>query len=149
MIPIVQTEARPLEGFVENGITTFLGVPYAAPITPERRFRAPQPVEPWAGVGTDFLTVNIRPPSLDGPAPVLVWLHGGGYAVGSANEAVLQSGAFAAGGIVVVTVNYRLGVLGFLQLSDGSPANRALLDQTAALEWVRDNIAAFGGDPSG
>ena len=80
--------------------------------------------------GTDFLTVNIRTPALEGAAPVL------------------HSRAFAASGVVEVTVNYRLGALGFLQLKDGSPANRGLLDQSAALEWVRDNIAAFGGDPA-
>ncbi|MBO0145189.1 carboxylesterase family protein [Agrobacterium sp. Ap1] len=174
---LVETRAGVVEGFEENGYGVFLGMPYAAPITPERRFSAPQSVEPWAGVrsaktlspvcpqiptygpvgkaaastlefGTDFLTVNIRTPSLSGSAPVLVWIHGGGYAVGSANETVLQSGAFAASGIVEVTVNYRLGALGFLHLNDGSPDNRGLLDQIAALEWVRDNIAAFGGDPA-
>lgn len=172
---IVETKAGRVEGFEENGYHVFLGVPYGAPITPERRFIAPQPVAPWSGVrpakrlsavcpqiptygpvgkaatsklefGTDFLTVNIRTPSLSGSAPVLVWIHGGGYAVGSANEAVLQSGAFASSGIVEVTVNYRLGALGFLHLNDGSPDNRGLLDQIAALKWVRDNIAAFGGD---
>lgn len=176
-MPIVETAHGPVEGFEENGYAVFLGVPYAAPVTPERRFAAPQPVEPWREVrsarklsavcpqiptygpvgtaaasrlefGTDFLTVNIRTPSVTGKAPVLVWIHGGGYAVGSANEAVLQSGAFAASGIVEVTVNYRLGALGFLHLGDGSPDNRGLLDQIAALEWVRDNIAAFGGDPA-
>jgi para-nitrobenzyl esterase len=173
---IVETSAGKIEGFEEHGCAVFLGVPYAAPITPERRFAAPQPVEPWSGIrsakqlssvcpqiptygpvgkaatsalefGTDFLTLNIRTPSLTGAAPVLVWIHGGGYAVGSANESVLQSGAFAASGILEVTVNYRLGALGFLHLNDGSPDNRGLLDQIAALEWVRDNISAFGGDP--
>jgi len=173
---LVETSAGTVEGFEENGYAAFLGVPYAAPITPEWRFAAPQPVPSWSGIrsaktlsavcpqiptygpvgkaaastlefGTDFLTVNIRTPSVTGFAPVLVWIHGGGYAVGSANEAVLQSGAFAASGIVEVTVNYRLGALGFLHLNDGSPDNRGLLDQIAALEWVRDNIAAFGGDP--
>lgn len=174
---IVKTRAGLVEGFQHNGVTAFLSVPYGAPITPERRFIAPQPVEPWAGVrqaltlssvcpriptygpvgnaaastletGTDFLTVNVRTPSVEGAAPVLVWIHGGGYAVGSANEPVLQSGAFAASGVVEVTVNYRLGALGFLQLSDGTPAHRGLLDVIAALEWVRDNIADFGGDPA-
>ncbi|QYA09853.1 carboxylesterase/lipase family protein [Agrobacterium larrymoorei] len=173
---IVETSAGRVVGFEENGCLAFLGVPYAAPIIPERRFMAPQPVASWKGIrparelspvcpqiptygpvgraaasnlefGTDFLTVNIRTPSLQGKAPVLVWIHGGGYAVGSANEPVLQSGAFAASGIVEVTVNYRLGALGFLHL-DGFPDNRGLLDQIAALEWVRDNIAAFGGDPN-
>jgi para-nitrobenzyl esterase len=173
---IVHTRSGAVEGFEEHGYATFLGVSYAAPITLERRFLAPQPVEAWPGVrpakvlssvcpqiptygpvgraatsdlefGTDFLTVNIRTPCVAGRAPVLVWIHGGGYAVGSANEAVLQSGAFAASGVVEVTVNYRLGALGFLHLNDGSPDNRGLLDQIAALQWVQDNIAAFGGDP--
>ncbi|MCZ7449672.1 carboxylesterase family protein [Agrobacterium rhizogenes] len=172
---IVNTAAGALRGIRENGINAFLGVPYAAPVTPERRFEAPQPVLPWADVrdatrlgpvcpqiptygpvgtaatsklafGEDFLTLNIRTPDPAGRAPVLFWIHGGGYAVGSANEPVLQSGAFAASGIVEVTVNYRLGALGFLHI-DGKPDNRGLLDLIAALEWVRDNIAAFGGDP--
>ena len=174
---IVETNAGRIEGFEEDGLTVFLGVAYAAPVTTERRFLAPQPVEPWSDVrsakvlssicpqiptygpvgnaaasrlqfGTDFLTLNIRTPSVAGSAPVLVWIHGGGYALGSANETVLQSGAFAASGVVEVSVNYRLGALGFLHLNDGSPDNRGLLDQIAALQWVRDNIAQFGGDPA-
>jgi len=164
-----------IEGFAAHGNLCFLSVPYAAPVTPERRFLAPQPVEPWSDIrdatklgpvcpqiptygpvgkgatsslsqGEDFLTLNIRTPALTGKAPVLVWVHGGGYAVGSANEPVLQSGAFAASGIVEVTVNYRLGALGFLHL-DGQPDNRGLLDLLAALRWVQGNIARFGGDP--
>lgn len=171
----VKVAAGTLQGIRENGVHAFLGVPYAAPVKPERRFDAPQPVSPWQGVrdatqlgpvcpqiptygpvgaaatsklafGEDFLTVNIRTPDTAGRAPVLFWIHGGGYAVGSANEPVLQSGAFAASGIVEITVNYRLGALGFLHL-EGRPDNRGLLDLVAALEWVRDNIAAFGGDP--
>lgn len=172
---IVKVAAGALQGIRKNGIHAFLGVPYAAPITAERRFEAPQPVVPWQDVrdatrlgpvcpqiptygpvgtaatsklafGEDFLTVNICTPHPAGRAPVLFWIHGGGYAVGSANEPVLQSGAFAASGIVEVTVNYRLGALGFLHV-DGKPDNRGLLDLIAALEWLRDNIAAFGGDP--
>jgi len=174
---LVTTTSGTVEGFNDDGVLAFLGVPYAAPITPERRFIAPQPVEPWSGVrqarelsavcpqiatygpvgtratstlsaSTDFMTVNVRTPALSGSAPVLVWIHGGGYAVGSANEVVLQTGAFARSGVVEVTVNYRLGALGFLHLGDDRPTNRGLLDQIAALEWVRDNIAAFGGDPA-
>lgn len=173
---IVSVPGGRIEGFLEDGIHAFLSVPYAAPVTRERRFLAPQPVEPWDGVraatrlgpvcpqlptygpvgrtaassipqGEDFLTLNIRTPSLKTPAPVLVWIHGGGYAVGSANEPILQSGAFAASGIVEVTVNYRLGALGFLHLP-GAPDNRGLLDIVAALRWVRDHIADFGGDPT-
>ncbi|MDR3471101.1 MAG: carboxylesterase family protein [Devosia sp.] len=172
---IVETGSGRVQGIGRGGVATFLGISYAAPITPARRFLAPQPVKPWAGVrdatrlspicpqiptygpvghgaasalvaGEDFLTVNVRTPSLSGKAPVLFWIHGGGYAVGSANEPVLQSGAFAASGIVEVTVNYRLGVLGFLHLEGA--ANRGMLDIIQALRWVRDNIAQFGGDPN-
>lgn len=168
---IVQTRSGTIRG--EGGV--FLGVPYAAPITQANRFDAPQAAA-WDGVrdatrlgavcpqvptygpvgrgatsalaaGEDFLTLNIRTPAVQGSAPVLVWVHGGGYAVGSANEPVLQSGAFAASGIVEVTVNYRLGAMGFLRV-DGAPDNRGLLDLIEALEWVRRNIAAFGGDPA-
>lgn len=172
----VRTPHGLVKGKTDGQVLSFLGVPYAAPITRANRFLAPQPVQAWAGVrdatalgpvcpqlptygpvgtaatseltqGSDFLTLNIRTPSLDGRAPVLVWIHGGGYAVGSANEPVLQSGAFAASGIVEVTVNYRLGASGFLHVP-GRPDNRGLLDQIAALTWVRDTIAVFGGDPA-
>ncbi|MDP3339246.1 carboxylesterase/lipase family protein [Frigidibacter sp.] len=177
MTPVVQTEAGRVSGLIEPGGTyAFLGVPYAAPVTEARRFEAPAPVEPWEGVrqcyrhgpvcpqlptygpvgtaaasdlaqGLDFLSLNIRTPTLFGRVPVLVWIHGGGYAVGSANEPVVQSGAFAASGVVEVTVNYRLGALGFLSLP-GKPENRGLLDQIAALHWIQRNIAFFGGDPA-
>ncbi|GLY03798.1 carboxylesterase family protein [Actinoplanes sp. NBRC 101535] len=171
----VSTTAGTVRGRVRDGIGEFLGIPYAEPITASRRFRAPQARTPWSGVreatalsevcpqvptygpvgtraastltgGEDFLTVNVRTPDVGGRAPVLFWIHGGGYAVGSANEGALQTGAFAASGIVEVTANHRLGALGFLHLPD-APDNRGLLDLIAALEWVRDNIAAFGGDP--
>ena len=171
----IMTESGAVEGFTENGILTFLSVPYAAPIVPGNRFAAPQDVAPWTGVrsahrlgavcpqiptygpvgkgatsmldaGEDFLTLNIRSPAREGKAPVLVWLHGGGYAVGSGNEPLLQTGAFAASGIVEVTLNYRLGALGFLSL-EGAPENRGLLDIIKALEWVQKHIALFGGDP--
>ncbi|WP_331000135.1 carboxylesterase/lipase family protein [Acetobacter garciniae] len=172
----VRTQYGRLEGRLIDGIHTFLGVPYAAPLSAGRRFALPQEPKPWRGVrpalahgpvcpqiptygpvgrgatsalnaGEDCLTLNIRTQDTHDKAPVLVWVHGGGYAVGSANEAVLQSGAFAANGIVEVTLNYRLGALGFLHL-DGAPDNRGLLDIICALKWVRDNIASFGGDPA-
>lgn len=76
----------------------------------------------------------------------MVWLHGGAFSNGSGSATAYSGSAFARDGVVCVTVNYRLGVDGFLHL-DGVPDNRGLLDQIAALEWVRDNIAAFGGDP--
>lgn len=174
----VKTDAGWVQGVREDGVLTFLGIPYAAPITPERAFLAPQPAAPWSGVraadrfgavcpqvatygpvgraatsrlraGSDFLTVNVRTPALEASAPVLFWIHGGGYAASSANEAALQTGAFAASGIVEVSVNYRLGALGFLALEEEQyPDNRGLLDIVAALRWLRANIAAFGGDPA-
>lgn len=172
----VRTQYGRLEGRVVHSIHTFLGVPYAGSLRPGRRFAKPQEPDAWEGIrpafthgpvcpqvptygpvghgatsalnaGEDCLTLNIRTPTPDGKAPVLVWVHGGGYAVGSANEAVLQSGAFAASGIVEVTLNYRLGALGFLHLDD-APDNRGLLDIIRALQWVRDNITSFGGDPA-
>ncbi len=98
--------------------------------------------------GQDYLTVDIRTPSShDGPLPVMVFVHGGGFVTGSSRASLYDSRAFARDGIVLVTLNYRLGVPGFLQL-EGAPANRGLLDVLAALEWVRDTIAVFGGDPA-
>jgi para-nitrobenzyl esterase len=175
--PTVRTSSGLLRGRTDRTIASFLGVPYAEAPAGSKRFTAPEPVRPWSGVreadqlgpvcpqiptygpvGTaatshrdadeDCLTLNIRTPDMDGQAPVLVWVHGGGYAVGSGAEPVLQSGAFAKSGIVEVTLNYRLGALGFLWLGGENPANRGLLDQIAALRWVRENIARFGGDPA-
>jgi para-nitrobenzyl esterase len=172
----VRTQYGMLEGRVVEGVHTFLGVPYAASLRSGRRFARPEEPEAWQGIrpalthgpvcpqvptygpvghgatsalnaGEDCLTLNIRTQAPCGKAPVLVWVHGGGYAVGSANETVLQSGAFAVSGIVEVTLNYRLGVLGFLHLDD-APDNRGLLDIIRALQWVRDNVASFGGDPA-
>ncbi|MGW0556386.1 carboxylesterase/lipase family protein [Streptomyces sp. NPDC002926] len=100
------------------------------------------------GHGRDFLNLNVWTPS-PGPGsrlPVLVWLHGGAFANGSGSASAYNGSAFARDGVVCVTLNYRLGAEGFLHL-DGVPDNRGLLDQIAALEWVRDNIGAFGGDP--
>ncbi|MFI6498115.1 carboxylesterase/lipase family protein [Nonomuraea typhae] len=156
------------------GVTAYLGVPYAAaPFGPDR-FRAPRAPEVWDGVrdavtfgatapaprsrppfdvlmpiadipGEHCLNLNIWTPGGEG-LPVLVWLHGGGFQHGS-NSYDLYGGAnFARDGVVFVGVNYRLGFEGFALLP-GAPANRGLRDQIAALEWVRENIAAFGGDP--
>lgn len=120
---------------------------------------APQPVRdfgrldlsPYFGPGwvpgQEYLTVDVRTPAADaGNRPVMVFVHGGGFVTGSTRAALYDGSAFARDGIVLVTVNYRLGVPGFLAL-DGAPDNRGLLDVVAALRWVRDSIAAFGGDP--
>ncbi|MFD8274658.1 carboxylesterase/lipase family protein [Streptomyces flaveolus] len=97
--------------------------------------------------GEDYLTVNIWTPAADGSElPVMVFVHGGGFVAGSTRSVLYDGSAFARDGVVLVTLNYRLGIAGFLDLP-GVPANRGLLDVVAALRWVRENIAAFGGDP--
>ncbi|MFI6996443.1 carboxylesterase/lipase family protein [Nocardia sp. NPDC050175] len=97
--------------------------------------------------GAEYLTVDVRTPAADsGKRPVMVFVHGGGFVTGSTRAALYDGSAFARDGVVLVTVNYRLGVPGFLDL-EGAPANRGLLDVVAALGWVRDTIATFGGDP--
>ena len=172
--PEVRTAAGVLRGSREAGLAVFRGVPYAEPPVGALRFAAPRPVRGWAGVraavsygppppqaglfgmdglaqeaaGDDWLSVNVWSPD---PAPgaglpVLVWIPGGGYVIGTSSLPEFDGGRLAAGGVVVVTLNYRLGVEGFAQI-DGAPANRGLLNQVAALQWVRDNIRAFGGDP--
>lgn len=120
---------------------------------------APQPVRdfgrldlsPYFGPGwvrgEEYLTVDVRTPAADGgKRPVMVFVHGGGFVTGSTRAALYDGRAFARDGVVLVTVNYRLGVPGFLDL-EGAPANRGLLDVLAALGWVRAAISAFGGDP--
>ncbi|MER6666394.1 carboxylesterase family protein [Amycolatopsis japonica] len=120
---------------------------------------APQPVRefgeldmtPYFGPGwvrgEEYLTVDVRTPAADdGRRPVMVFVHGGGFVTGSARAALYDGRAFARDGVVLVTVNYRLGVPGFLDL-EGAPPNRGLLDVLAALRWVRDTVAVFGGDP--
>jgi para-nitrobenzyl esterase len=162
----------------DGTIRVFSGVPYAAPPVGDLRWRAPQPVTPWQGVkdattpgpacmqgkvfddisfpqlSEDCLTVNITTPAKAARLPVMVWIHGGGFMAGGGAEPRHDGQAFARKGIVLVSINYRLGVFGFLahpELTKESPVrasgNYGLLDQVAALRWVKDNIAAFGGDP--
>ncbi|GFM99518.1 carboxylic ester hydrolase [Streptomyces fulvorobeus] len=174
--PLVATAHGTVRGAVERGVTVFRGIPYAAPPVGARRFRAPEPPEPWVGVrdaltfgptapkrgyappldrllpdpevaGDGCLNLNVWTPDAGAHGlPVLVWVHGGSLLHGSSAVPLYDGTAFARDGVVLVSVNYRLGVEGFGVLPD-APANRGLLDQLAALEWVRDNIAAFGGDP--
>jgi para-nitrobenzyl esterase len=174
MNTIVKTKYGKVRGIVANGVFTFKGIPYAAPPFGNNRFLPPRPVEPWNSVrdalnfgseapqlrpdpqtaelapdpavpGMDCLNLNIWSPDLGAVGlPVMVWIHGGMFEVGSG--ATYNGSRFARDGIVCVTINYRVGVDGFLYLGKGK-ANLGLLDQVAALEWVRDNIAAFGGDP--
>ena len=174
--PVVATSAGRVRGRTEGGITSFKGVPYAAPPVGKRRLLAPEPPERWDGVrdaleygptapkqpyalpfdellpepevpGDDFLNLNVwtPDPGADG-LPVMVWIHGGSFVNGSGAVPTYDGTSFARDGVVLVTINYRLGAEGFMSLP-GAPDNRGLRDQIAALEWVRDNIAAFGGDP--
>jgi para-nitrobenzyl esterase len=172
------TTAGEIRGAETEGITVFKGVAYAAPPTGERRFRPPAPVEPWQGVrdaldfrdactqpvtsgqhdgpaSEDCLYLNVWTPALDGGSrPVMVWLHGGGFFVGSGNERMYNGEHLARrGDVVVVNVTHRLGALGYLHLGEilgdefATSGNNGMLDIVQALEWVRDNIAGFGGDP--
>jgi para-nitrobenzyl esterase len=179
---IVETGCGKLEGREEGGLQVFRGIPYAEPPVGARRFGAPEPVSPWAGVrkalefgasapqqtmilplpgmsvgamDEDCLSLNVYTPAADAERrPVMVWIHGGGFAIGSGSQPIYDGAPLARrGDVVVVTINYRLGPLGFLYLKDlcpdldGAVGNAGIRDQVAALEWVRDDIAAFGGDP--
>ncbi|WP_412543317.1 carboxylesterase family protein [Longispora sp. K20-0274] len=172
--PEVRVAAGTLRGSREADLAVFRGIPFAEPPVGEARFAAPRPVRGWDGVrdavaygppppqagafgmdalakdaGDDWLTLNVWSPATDPGAglPVMVWIHGGAYAIGMSSLPEYDGGRLARdGGVLVVTFNYRVGIEGFAQL-EGAPANRGLLDQVAALEWVRDNIRAFGGDP--
>ncbi|SFW88083.1 carboxylesterase/lipase family protein [Amycolatopsis australiensis] len=156
-----------LRGSGRDGVRTFLGVPYAEPPVGELRFRAPRPARPWDGVrdatewaprapqpeltgrgftgDEDCLYLNVYAPAEPGSYPVLVWIHGGGGVMGAPHQ--FDASAYARRGVVVVTVAYRLGVLGMLHLPGVADSNLSLRDQVAALEWVRGHIGAFGGDP--
>jgi para-nitrobenzyl esterase len=175
--PEVRTAAGVVRGRTEDGLAVFRGIPYAEPPIGAARFQAPRRVRGWDGVreafifgppapqdanmagrgggdlfkgtGDDWLTVNVWTPEPDPAArrPVMVWIHGGAYKHGFSGSPGYDARHLARDGdVVFVSLNYRLGVEGFARI-DGVPANRALLDQVAALEWVRDNITAFGGDP--
>jgi para-nitrobenzyl esterase len=173
---VARTTSGPVIGLVSGGIAAYKGVPYAAPPFGDLRFLAPQPHLPWASPfeafdfgatapqrehaapgglpdviepiipGEEILNLNIWTNGTDGSRPVLVWIHGGGFVAGCSANPWYDGASFARRGLVVVSINYRLGAEGFLELPD-APSNRGLLDCAAALEWVRDNIAAFGGDP--
>ncbi|MDT9686846.1 carboxylesterase family protein [Streptomyces sp. P9(2023)] len=166
------TDSGPVRGTVTDGLRITLGIPYAAPPFGAGRFRAPRPAEPWDEVRDctrygpvapqsaelpgspvwhpdheGVLTLNVwSPTESSAPLPVILWIHGGAYTFGSSAQPDYDGSALARAGTVVVTCNYRLGFEGFGHVP-GFPDNRGLLDQIAALEWVRANIAAFGGDP--
>jgi para-nitrobenzyl esterase len=166
----------------DRTVRLFRGIPFAAPPVGDLRWKAPQPVAPWAGVrqadrfgppcmqtdvfgdirfrdaspSEDCLNLDIWIPAKEGthPLPVIVWYYGGGFVAGSASEARYDGENLAKKGVIVVSPNYRLGVFGFFSLPEltkesghNASGNYGLLDQVAALRWVVDNIAAFGGDP--
>lgn len=182
---IVKTSDGLLEGIksLETGITHFWGVPYAQPPIGKLRWQAPQPIEKWEGIrkadhfgptamqapifsdmrfrtnstSEDCLYLNIWTPNVSSksPLPVLVYFHGGGFVAGAGSEWRYDGTSLAQKGIVVVTINYRLGIFGFFAhpaLTKESPhqssGNYGLLDQHAALVWVRQNISSFGGNPN-
>ncbi|MFD8824551.1 carboxylesterase/lipase family protein [Streptomyces sp. NPDC059605] len=174
---VVTTGAGPVRGERRaDGTLRFLGVPYAKPPVGALRFASPVAPDPWTEPldataygptaqrrafaevttipepsipGEAVLNLNVFTPSADPRAalPVLVWIHGGGFVAGSAAGPWYDGAAFNRDGVVLVSVGYRLGIEGFLHLPD-APDNRGVRDWIAALEWVRDNIAAFGGDPA-
>ncbi len=181
---IVETSYGKVEGREDGPVQVWRGIPYAQPPIGVLRFLPPQPLARWEGVrdatkfgpiaaqhpsrmdrltgrtqvpsSEDCLYLNVWSPAADAARrPVMVWIHGGAFVTGTGSTPWYNGVSFAAqGDVVVVTINYRLGMLGFLHLAElggadyVSSGNCGMLDQVAALEWVRDNIAAFGGDPN-
>lgn len=179
--PVVDMPAGAVQGVRDGDANVFRAVPYALPPTGERRWRPPAPMPRWSGVRAaqkagaacmqppmaagpysrgplkmdeDCLTLDVTAPADAHGAPVMVWIHGGTLIWGTAQSKLYDGRRFARRGVVLVSINYRLGVLGYLahpELSRESPdnlsGNYGLLDQIAALRWVRENIASFGGDP--
>ncbi|HEY6338204.1 MAG TPA: carboxylesterase family protein, partial [Candidatus Sulfotelmatobacter sp.] len=178
----VKTSSGAVEGKADGPVHAFLGIPYAAPPVGDLRWKAPMPPAKWDGVrkATDFgshcmqgpvfgdmtfhdpggsedcLTLNVwlpaKPPSAK--LPVMVWIYGGGFQIGATSQSVYDGTALAEQGVVLVSINYRVGVLGFLahpeldkESPHGASGNYGLMDMVAGLEWVKRNISAFGGDP--
>jgi len=169
--PRVTIEEGPITGAVSNGVTVFKGIPYAAPPVGALRWKAPEPATHWTSPrdatafgpicpqqvtggaranlpqSEDCLTLNVWSPDIHAKLPVMVWIHGGGFDAGASSLPRYDGAGLAQHGVVIVSLNYRLGRLGFLALPGAPSANFGLLDQIAALNWVRHNIAVFGGDP--
>jgi para-nitrobenzyl esterase len=181
---VVETESGKIRGVIQAGVQTFRGIPYGASTAGANRFMAPRKPEPWTGVrdafqngpsapqlggapnpivlghtaptfqSEDCLVLNVFTPALNGKRPVMVWLHGGGYAGGAGSAHSFDGNYLARGGdVVVVSVNHRLNVFGYLFLAGvggekyTDSGDAGLLDVVAALQWTHDNIARFGGDP--
>jgi para-nitrobenzyl esterase len=172
-----KVEGGLVQGTIEDSLTIYKGIPFAAPPVGDLRWRAPQPVEPWEGVkettafapipmqggnppsgkSEDCLYLNVWTPakSKDDKIPVLVWIYGGGFSFGSTAEPVYNGEKLAKKGVILVSIAYRVGALGFLAHPELSAENEnhvsgnyGLLDMIAGLEWIQKNIAAFGGDPN-
>ncbi|MFX1409239.1 MAG: carboxylesterase/lipase family protein, partial [Promethearchaeota archaeon] len=174
---IINTKYGKIQGYIEKGIEIFKGIPYTSPPIDDLRFMPPNPPEVWNDVliATDFgpnvpqpnnfaqflfgpsreeselncLTLNIWTPGTDKKRrPVMFWIHGGNFRYGSSAQVTYNGLPLAKrGNMVLVTINYRLGPLGYLYIPDKT-ANVGMLDQVAALKWVHDNIELFGGDPN-
>src|SRR5580658_6352239 len=180
--PRVKTKSGTVEGKEDGAIRVFLGIPYAAPPVGELRWKRPMPAAKWSGVrkttefgahcmqgriygdmnfrdpggSEDCLTLNVWVPAKasDKKLPVMVWIYGGGFESGTTSEARQDGTHLAQQGVIVVSMNYRLGVFGFFvhpelakESGHNAAGNYGLMDQTAALRWVHENIAVFGGDP--
>ena len=179
--PQVKVDTGKLQGKSDGTIDAFLGIPYAAPPVGELRWKPPVRPVKWKGarkaaefgsrcmqtrvyddmifrdpgISEDCLFLNVwRPAKPNGKLPVMVWIHGGGFVSGATSEPRQDGTNLAKEGVVVVSMNYRLGIFGFFvhpglarESGRNSAGNYGLLDQVAALEWVKRNIAAFGGDP--
>jgi para-nitrobenzyl esterase len=180
---IVRTDAGPVQGVLADGVAAFKGIPFAAPPVGDLRWKAPQAPKPWTAVlaadryasdcmqkpfggdaaplGTppaeDCLYLNVWAPATRGagPLPVMVWIYGGGFVNGGSSPAVYDGSAFARRGVILVSMNYRIGRFGFFahpaltaETPKGPIGNYGFLDQLSALQWVKRNAAAFGGDPA-
>lgn len=175
---VVETEQGKVKGINEDGIRAWRGIPYAAAPVGDLRWRPPQEHDDWDGLRSaskyghtclqtnfpapgqtgsmplansaeDCLFLNVNAPKDADDLPVMVWLHGGGFVGGTGGPSLANSPEMVERGVVLVTLNYRLGRLGFFAHPslEGDVANYGLLDQVAALDWVQDNIEGFGGDP--
>jgi para-nitrobenzyl esterase len=179
----VKTDTGTVEGKIEGASRAFLGIPYAAPPVGDLRWKAPQPAAAWTevrkatefgarcmqwnvfgdmvfrdnGPSEDCLTLNVWTPAKEEKKklPVMVWIYGGGFQAGGTSEPRQDGAKLTEDGVIVVSMNYRLGIFGFFALPEliaesghNSAGNYGLLDQVAALQWVKRNIAEFGGDPN-
>jgi para-nitrobenzyl esterase len=177
--PFVLTREEQVLGVVQAGVASFKGIPYASAPVGSLRWRPPQPAPESStirtayeygpacqqpsmpglgsyGTSEDCLTLNVfRPFEIEDPLPVMIWIHGGSFVAGTAGDPLFDGSKLAQAGVIVITLNYRLGAFGWLAhpaLAEGSSnsriANYGMMDQIAALRWVHENIRAFGGDPN-